>query len=506
MKKIKRYDYPQKTIQTKNNNFAKIISSAETVKEAILELDRFKNSKNKTSIDSSSITTYLEEKDVVKLRETSIYFDGVSGVYGRLIKYMAGILTYDFMVLPYLVKTSAKKKTVEQVEEVLRYADSLKLKTVFYNISVKVLTEGAYYGYLINNKSNTIGGFLELPIKYCRSRYEVNGMDAVEFNLKYFDDMFKDDIQKTLVINSFPKEFSKAYELYKSGGIPMDKDDRGYWFLCDPALSMRFSLNSLGIPLFVAAIPSIVTLEEAKQIDMKKTIQELLKVVIQKMPLDKNGELIFDMEEAADMHNNAVRMLDGAVNVDILTTFADVEMLDLDNSTNVSATSDSLKKVERGVFNEAGVSQMLFATDGNLSLEKSILNDESIMFYLLSQYENKLNGVIDYYFNAENVIKIRMPEHSIYNRAAKQKMYETAAKAGYSVIMAAIAMGHTQSEFLSILDYESALGLKQKMAPLQISSTQSSKNSSSSDKQVGAPKKSADEVTEKTISNQESKA
>jgi hypothetical protein len=31
----------------------------------------------------------------------------------------------------------------------------------------------------------------ELPANYCRSRFEVNGRPAVEFNMKYFDEAFK---------------------------------------------------------------------------------------------------------------------------------------------------------------------------------------------------------------------------------------------------------------------------------------------------------------------------
>ena len=44
---------------------------------------------------------------------------------------------------------------------------------------------------------------------------------------------------------------------------------------------------------------------------------------------------------------------------------------------------DDLEKVERSTFNALGISQNLFNTDGNLSLEKSILNDESSVRNLL---------------------------------------------------------------------------------------------------------------------------
>ena len=98
--------------------------------------------------------------------------------------------------------------------------------------------------------------------------------------------------------------------------------------------------------------------------------------------MDKNNDLIFDIDEAKDIHNNAVEMLSRAVGVDVLTTFADIESIDMSDK-NTATTRDDLEKVERTVFNDLGISRNLFNTDGNLSLEKSILNDESSVRNLL---------------------------------------------------------------------------------------------------------------------------
>ena len=73
--------------------------------------------------------------------------------------------------------------------------------------------------------------------------------------------------------------------------------------------------------------------------------------------------LIFDIDEAQALHNNAVQMLSRAIGVDVLTTFADVDVADMQD-TRGTAQTDDLQRVERQVFNEAGVSQMQFNTDG----------------------------------------------------------------------------------------------------------------------------------------------
>ena len=96
--------------------------------------------------------------------------------------------------------------------------------------------------------------------------------------------------------------------------------------------------------------------------------------------------MIFDVDEARDIHNNAVEMLRRAVGVDVLTTFADIESIDMSDK-NTTTTTDDLEKVERTVYNALGVSKNIFNTDGNLSLEKSILQDESSVRNLLLQFE-----------------------------------------------------------------------------------------------------------------------
>jgi len=86
-----------------------------------------------------------------------------------------------------------------------------------------------------------------------------------------------------------------------------------------------------------------VDLDKAQELDRKRMEQKLLKIIIQKMPMDKNGDLIFDVDEAAQLHNNAVKMLSRAIGVDVLTTFADVEVADMSDRGNTPARDELMK-------------------------------------------------------------------------------------------------------------------------------------------------------------------
>jgi hypothetical protein len=55
--------------------------------------------------------------------------------------------------------------------------------------------------------------FQELPVDYCRCRYYVNNLPAIEFNMAYFDEKFHDVNYRMKVLKMFPKDFQKGYVL-----------------------------------------------------------------------------------------------------------------------------------------------------------------------------------------------------------------------------------------------------------------------------------------------------
>jgi len=79
-------------------------------------------------------------------------------------------------------------------------------------------------------------------------------------------------------------------------------------------------------------------------------------------------------------------MLRNAIGVDVLTTFADIEGIDV-SEANATVTDDSLNNAERTVYNSLGTSKNIFNTEGNLALEKSILADEGSLRDLVLQFE-----------------------------------------------------------------------------------------------------------------------
>ena len=206
------------------------------------------------------------------------------------------------------------------------------------------------------------------------------------------------------------------------------------------------------------------------------------------------------------MHTNEDRKLSKAVGVDVLTPLANTKIDALVDKNSSTAASDPLGVVTQAIFNDSAVSHQLFATAGNLALEQSILNDESIMFNLLAKYENWLNYIIDKEYNKnpkKYYFKISMPRLSIYNFKDMAKLYKEQATLGYSKMLPAIAMGQSQSSILATAYFENeVLDLSTLMQPLQMSSTQSDgSKGKGSEGEAGRPEKEDSEKSEKTIAN-----
>ena len=503
-------------------DFSKVQIGTKKVEDAIYELGDFKKA-NPRFGDKKVVLDAIQRSDYNLMRDISNFYYKTSGIYNRLCRYMAYMYRYDWYVTPYINSDSAKdEKVLDGFNKTLMYLDNFGAKKFFGEAALKVLRNGAYYGYITKNADRAT--IQELPPKYCRSRFTAaTGQPLVEFNMRFFDDYFSTTAQKQKMLEVFPPEFKKGYALYKQNKLPPDfAGDTSGWYLLDAESAIKFNINGEDFPAFISVIPSIIALDEAQGLDRKKMEQQLLKIIIQKMPMDKNGDLIFDVDEARELHNNAVRMLGRAIGIDVLTTFADVEVADMHSTSATNADDKSMDRVKSAIYDQAGISQMQFNTDGNIALEKSILNDEASMYNLIQQFEQFLNILIkDFNKNPKKIYyKVQILGTTIYNYKDLSKLYKEQTQLGYSKMLPQIALGQSQSSILATAHFENdILDLVSTFIPPMQSSTMNvdaikqrnggnNKNNgnNASDNGNGRPTKESqgEAVTEKTMQNRES--
>ena len=480
----------------------------------------------------------MARKEYETLRAISNYFFEVSGLYERLCKYFATLYRYDWYITPYVIDEKVKdEKVLNDFAQALDYMDESYIKKLCGEIALKVIVNGCYYGYIVDTKK----GFTiqELPIQYCRTRFKVGTRPAVEFNPKFFDDKFGDIETRMRILKMYPKEFADAYIAYKKGkltgqesinsGWDTPNTNKGLsWWLLDPECAFKINLNNSDVPLLINTCTKILDLDEAQDLDRRKMMQQLLKIIIQKLPLDKNGDLIFDVDEAKDIHNNTVQMLRRAVGVDVMTTFAEVDVADLADK-HTTTTTDELEKVERTVYNEAGVSHSLFNADSNLALEKAALVDEASVRDLILSFDELFCHILAKKFpgNKKYCLHFNMLETTINNYKEMSKMYKEHTQLGFSKMLPQIALGHSQSSIIAMAHFENeVLKLSEIMIPPLMSSTMSSQDilgnrggnnpqqgGNKAAKQIqqaaegnkgGRPEKADSQKSDKTIANRES--
>lgn len=488
-------------------DFSKIKVGVKTLEDATLTLSRDKNNPYTKKI---VVIQAIEDGDYEEMINISDYYYKTSGIYNRLCRYMAYLYRYDWMVTPYINDESQKTdKLLNTFHKILKFLDEFNAKRFFGEVALKVIKNGCYYGYKIYNNNQL--SIQELPSKYCRSRFKVDLKPVVEFNMRYFDDAFKDAKQKMRMLDLFPQEFKKGYLLYKQGKlVPEFTGDTSGWYMLDINYAFKFNINDSDYPVFISVIPAIIDLNDTQELNLQKMKQKLLKIIIQKMPFDKNGDMIFDPDEAAQLHNNAVAMLKRAIGIDVLTTFADVEVASM-NDNSVDSSADDLSIVEREVFNEAGVSQKQFNTDGNIALEKSILNDEASIYNLIIQFEEFLNDIIKPLYKNPNKVyyKVQILSTTIYNYKDMSKMYKEQMQIGFSKLLPQIALGQSQSMILASAYFENEiLDLVTLFIPPMMSSTMNVEAMTSvtgKNKEGGRPtnEEAGKETSDKTLANKE---
>lgn len=499
-------------------DFSKIRVGVKTLDDAVLLLGGDIKKANNRLADKGYVLKAIRDYDLDAAAEISNYWFKVSGIYSRLCRYLAYLYRYDWMVTPHIQeekKQNAKTrdKAVKGFHEVLAFLDNFQIKRFFGEVALKVVINGRYYGYLVRSNGAS-AQVQELPIAYCRSRYSVEGDLAIEFNMKYFDDYFRDVDYRMRVLNLFPKEFKKGYMLYKANKLKPDfAGDKNGWYLLDGDAAFKFNIADNDLPLMLAVIPALIDLDNAQDLDRQRMKQQLMKIIIQKFPFDKNGDPLLDMDDMAVMHDNAMRMIGQAIGVDVLSTFADVDVEDIADNKASTAATDDLERIERNVFNQAGISQLQFNTDGNIALEKSILNDEATMYNLILKFESFLNHLIKpFNTNKDFTFRVNILTTTINNFKEMTKLYKEQTQLGYSKMLPQIAVGQSQSSVLDNAFFENeVLDLVNVFVPpvsSNVMSTDILKRSGGggekgSSDTGGRPEKPDDEKSEKTIKNKE---
>ena len=440
------------------------------------------------------------------MRELSRYYYRTNGEYRNNVDFLAHLPLYDTVVVPLISDKGSQSNQIKSFEQACTFIDNLDIPNTFCRITTEWIKVGEYNGILrTDGEKATIQ---DLPIEYCRSRFkDLNNLNILEFNLSYFDTIVDEQLRKK-ILETFPEIVQKEYKKWIKG----NKKIYDSWVMIPAALGgVNFCFSNDRTPLLLASIPDLKSLNDAVKREEKRDENELYKLLIQRMPLDKQGELVFQLEEVADIHSSVAEMLQDLDTVDVLTTFGEASLESLQESSAATQSADRIEKYKKNAYDALGRSSLIFNADGSAALAYAIKKDEALMISYLNVYETWLKYHINERFARTGIkFDFEILPTTVFNREDLLSTYFRGAQYGYSKMFAGVAMGIKQRDQISLMDFENDyLKMSEKMIPLQSSYTTSGstiskenqQESSASGEQGGRPELPDEKKSEKTQAN-----
>lgn len=414
------------------------------------------------------------------------------GYYKQIIIHYATLLKYAGLLIPNpsLGKKLSTSHISKRYYNALDYVEKMNLPVFLTDCATHALIDGCYYGVIVQlDKQNF--SVLDLPSGYCQTRYkDLNGDDLIEFDVSYFNSIV-DLTAKEQALASYPKFIRDAYKKWQK------QKSSNSWVIIPSDIGICFPFFD-GRPLFLSVIPASLEYDDAIQTERDRDAEEIRKILVQKIPHLQDGRLLFEPDEAAEMHAGAVGMLKGNKNISVLTTYADVDAVV--SKTTGESTSKTLEQIEKNIYAQAGVSGQIFSSTGSSTLDASIKNDIALMMYLANKFSRFItNSINRIYGNTNITFKYQILPVSIHNMDKFVDQSFKLSGSGYSYLLPVVALGLSQRDIVNLKELENdVLKLGEKLIPLSSSYTQSSDNS------TGRPKLDDSKKAEKTIKNEES--
>lgn len=463
----------------------------------------FNNRQNVSTVRDytpAEIQRIVKSGNLTEQQQLSRNYFYKDGLYRRIILHYATLLKYSGLLIPNpkLGKSLSNPMLNKRYYSALDFVEDNVTPELFTDISLEALINGCYYGVLLSvDKKGFV--LLKLPPDYCCSRFkDVRGNDIIEFDVRYFTTIY-DKKKRDMALDTYPQVISRAYRRW------MNSKAEDSWVIIPAEIGVCFPLFD-GRPLFLNVIEATLMYDDALDTERERDLEEIKKIIVQKIPHLNDGGLLFEPEEAELMHGGAVGMLKGNKNLSVLTTYADVDAIT--SRTSNEAESNTVDKMLQSVYSEAGVSKEIFAATGSSSLATSLKNDLALMMVLGHKYSRFVTGLLNQLFANGNIdFTYQIMPISYYNDVEFANNSYKYAGMGYSFLLPALAMGLSQRDLVNVKALENDLiDISTVLVPISTAYTGGGAGTTSPGdaNPVGRPALAEEEKSAKTLANERS--
>ena len=183
---------------------------------------------------------------------------------------------------------------------------------------------------------------------------------------------------------NFPEAIQKAWKLWKAHKLTDP------WIMVPTSAGgVVFCFADDVTPLLLPSTEELAKLKDAVGREEKRDENELYKLLIQRMPIDSDGHLVFELDEVAQIHAGVANMLRDLDTVDVLTTFGETTLENLQDSSAATQSNNRIEKYSDNAWDAMGVSKLFFNADNSSSLAYVIKRLESVMQEYINAYSNE---------------------------------------------------------------------------------------------------------------------
>lgn len=443
---------------------------------------------------SEEVRRILLSNNAQQQAKLSRTFFATNGFYKRIILHYSTLLKYVGVLIPNPAfgKSLQDNHVSRRYYQAANYLDTMNIPHLATKIALSVLIDGSYYG-VIQSKGKQAFSILDLPHSWCRSNFrDKSGKDIVEFNVAYFNSI-RDERQRRAALSTYPEEIASYYKAWSK-----DKSGLSAWMFIPVDMGIYFDLFEPR-PLFLQIIPATLEYDDTVAREAERELEEIKKILVQKIPHLNNGELLFEPIEAEEIHKGSVNMLRKSnPHISVLTTYTDVDSI-VSSTSSENMSKNNIEKMKGNIYNETGATSQVFATTGSVAAELSLKNDLALMMELAKQYNLFITDVVNSLFANANIdFKYMILPVSWYNESAYINDAYKMINTGYSMLVPAVAQGFSQSDFhnLKILEND-LLEITEQLIPPRSSAT------GGGEEGPGRPELPPEQRTEKTNKNRE---
>lgn len=447
-------------------------------------------SKTYTRFTKENYRTYIENPvgNEKQLRAMSQFLERVSMPYRRILWYYASIPRFYWSLTPKLsfLEPPDEETVVQQYTEMCTTMENFDLPQEMKNVIFFTLRDGAFYGFLYEDDTSTF--LYRLDPDYCRPIQIESGVFNFAFDFSYFK-----KYPDALELWSWDSSFKSMYDAYQKDTTNMR------WQILDPERSICIKADpgtDEVLPFFIGIFEALLDLIDARTLQRNKDIIENYKLIVQKIPIfgDTSSKDMDDFKLEMETVMAFSQQLADSVpdNVGIATTPMEIGTVDFKPDDNSDIISTSMKTV----FDDSGVSQMLFNDNrsGSVGLDASIKTDIALAWIWVDAIERWCKRFINYRTSSTK-FSFEILDVNIFNKDAAIEQELKLANSGVpNKLKLAATAGISPTDIMSAQIFENQiLKVHENWIPLQTSYTQSGN--------VGRPE--SDEPNDNTDKNKD---